>query len=610
MKSFVNICVLIVSVIAPMACGAYNFEKDGIFYSLAESYYYDNCVKVVRGNVEYGGDVVIPEKVSYGGKKYVVCKIDESAFVGCKDLTSLKLPKKMEGVYTDYFDGCDNLTTINVDKGNKRIMSIDGVVFSYNDDKIPSQLSCFPPGKKGEYIIPSMVTRLLDVSFRNCKGITSIIIQSLVDDIPSYGGSPFDGCENLKEIRVSADNKLYGSIGGVLFCKNDGVCNYLQRCPEGKAGDYVMPNVLGCATSAFSGCDKLTSITLSDELNFIGFVDIASNYPYARTTGLFHDCKRLTSIRVSDRSLNFLTKEGVLFSKDGLMLLDFPPGKKGVYIIPDGVRRVCTESFKGSGVTMIEVPKSMEKIGDKAFSECADLISLKIPQDVEIGKGALIGCCGLSTVEIYGSNLKTGMLRFENGVLYSEYGSNVFYCLANKEDGFVIPNKVRTISMGAFADCKKIKSLTLSSNVKGFPFNAFSSTLENLYCHEQNQTFTSENGLLFSKDKFLLVYCPRGKAGTLEIPMSVTSISENAFDGCVGLTSVVLPESVTNIGSYAFYGCLGLDSIHIPESVSEIGDKAFAGCWGLKMIKFPAELYSTDRLGDDVFPEGTPVKFY
>lgn len=55
----------------------------------------------------------------------------------------------------------------------------------------------------------------------------------------------------------------------------------------------------------------------------------------------------------------------------------------------------------------------------------------------------------------------------------------------------------------------------------------------------------------------------------------VTSIGDNAFWNCTGLTSVTIPSLVTSIGDWAFWGCDGLTSITIPESVTSIGEAVF-----------------------------------
>ena len=76
----------------------------------------------------------------------------------------------------------------------------------------------------------------------------------------------------------------------------------------------------------------------------------------------------------------------------------------------------------------------------------------------------------------------------------------------------------------------------------------------------------------------------------LVIPEGVTSIGNNAFQGCSGLTSVTIPNSVTSIEDYAFSGCSGLTSITIPNSVSIINEHAFASCSKLTTLKLPDNL--------------------
>ena len=73
---------------------------------------------------------------------------------------------------------------------------------------------------------------------------------------------------------------------------------------------------------------------------------------------------------------------------------------------------------------------------------------------------------------------------------------------------------------------------------------------------------------------------------------SVTSIGNNAFRICGGLTSVIIPNSVTSIGDEAFYGCSGLISLTIPNSVTQIGKQAFLYCSGLTELNLPNSIIS------------------
>ena len=78
----------------------------------------------------------------------------------------------------------------------------------------------------------------------------------------------------------------------------------------------------------------------------------------------------------------------------------------------------------------------------------------------------------------------------------------------------------------------------------------------------------------------------------VNIPNSVTSIGGGAFSGCSGLTEVNIPNSVTSIGGGAFSGCSGLTEVNIPNSVTSIGGGAFSGCSGLTEVNIPNSVTS------------------
>ena len=85
---------------------------------------------------------------------------------------------------------------------------------------------------------------------------------------------------------------------------------------------------------------------------------------------------------------------------------------------------------------------------------------------------------------------------------------------------------------------------------------------------------------------------------SVTIPNSITSIGNSAFSGCSSLTSVTIPNSVTSIGNFAFSGCSGLTSVSIGNSVTSIGTAAFSKCSSLTSITIPN---SVTTIGDEAF---------
>ena len=91
-------------------------------------------------------------------------------------------------------------------------------------------------------------------------------------------------------------------------------------------------------------------------------------------------------------------------------------------------------------------------------------------------------------------------------------------------------------------------------------------------------------------DKSLLQKYPN--LTNVTIPSSVTTISDEAFNGCSSLTSINIPDGVTEIPYLAFYDCKSLTSINIPDSVTFIGNGAFYSCKGLTSINIPDSVTS------------------
>lgn len=149
-----------------------------------------------------------------------------------------------------------------------------------------------------------------------------------------------------------------------------------------------------------------------------------------------------------------------------------------------------------------------------------------------------------------------------------------------------IPSTVESIGQYALYNCSKLTSVHINSGVTSIYRTAFDDCdeLVNITVAADNTKFSSENGVLFNKDKTTLVQYPIGKTGAYTIPNSVTIIEEAAFYDCAKLTSVTMPSNLSRVKDYSFQDCTGLTSVVFPSSVTLIGGYAFMNCSRLASV--------------------------
>ncbi|MCI5656745.1 MAG: leucine-rich repeat domain-containing protein [Candidatus Pseudoruminococcus sp.] len=211
-----------------------------------------------------------------------VTNIKESAFANCLSLKNINISDNVENIENGAFYNCKSLKEINVNPNNKYYLSENGILFDINKTSI----ICCPAGKTGNYTIPDSVKYIEYYSFYGCN-LSNIKISDNINSIGKFAffkcgllksitipsknvkiyDDTFYGCDSLKEINISPDNKYYTSSDGVLFNKNK---TELICCPMGKTGDYIIPNTVKIIKSpGFNCCKKLTSITIPNSVDQI-----------------------------------------------------------------------------------------------------------------------------------------------------------------------------------------------------------------------------------------------------------------------------------------------------------------------------------------------------
>jgi len=149
-----------------------------------------------------------------------------------------------------------------------------------------------------------------------------------------------------------------------------------------------------------------------------------------------------------------------------------------------------------------------------------------------------------------------------------------------------IPETVTAIGAFAFANCASLETINIPASVTSIGGSAFTmmnpaaSKLSGIYVHADNQYYSSDaNGVLYNKDKTVLIKCPVAYTGDADfkIPGTVVSVFGSAFRGC-SLTGVVIPASVTELGELVFVDNILLEKVTVHNPALVFGEDVFQNC--------------------------------
>ena len=308
---------------------------------------------------------------------------------------------------------------------------------------------------------------------------------------------------------------------------------------------------------------------------------------------------------------------------------------------------IANNAFNGNTtLTSLIIPSSVTSIGNSAFANCTNLVSVdaSLSNVSFMGGQSFINCTNLVTASFpisttpsnviwQGQNFKNcpklTTVNITNGITAINYETFAGCTLLNN---VTIPETVTSIIASAFANCNALSSITIPSAVQTIGDSVFA------YCRNLLSVNFSPNSNLISVGYQCFLFCEKlvsvnfnslttlgsfafwycGKLETVTLPNNLESIPQWAFEYCsslknftfpsalksigqkafasTGIIAASIPNAVTSIGEGAFESCNGLITANIPTSITSLGSRVFAGCSNLiSNMVFPSAITETPR---------------
>jgi len=462
--------------------------------------------------------------------------IGNHLFEGCGKMIKVLIPNSVESIEDKAFNGIPNLYAIDVDSLNARYMSDNGVLYTKSEiDQSIDALMKYPESRQGRVDVIDAVKEIRGNAFNGCNGISIVSIPPSVKKIDSHA---FDGLKDLVSIVVDDNNGDFKSYNDTLYCDNG---KTLMKYPEGRIGDYfIEEGTTSINHGAFSASEGLRNVIVPDSVSFIG-------------EGAFSDCSHLKSINIPS-SVDILqpsTFEGCNALESVTIMMD-EDGK-------ESLKSIGKKAFNGcKNLKNIKLPSTIASIDDCAFCNTG-LVEVSIPSSVtKIGDYPFDECDNLEKIEVEEGNMDYLSI---DGVLFDSYAEVIVQFPKGWAGEYVIPDTVTTISNNTFRNSRLLTSVTIPPLVDDIESKLFSgcSSLQSIEVSESNFYYVSVNGVLITTQT-LLEY-PEGRIGPYTVPEDISTIESRAFEGCSGLTSIIIPGFVQNIQPHAFDGCSNLETI-------------------------------------------------
>lgn len=499
---------------------------NGVTYIGDQAFY--NAKNLAEVIMQEGGDAVL--------------NLGDSVFENCYALTNAKLSTRIRTIGSKLFKGCRIMTVAEIPEG---VTELGDEAFSgYNE----YSYNAFETIK-----LPSTLEKMGEYETVDGKQVLKSI-------------SVFYNCTSLKEIIVGAGNKVFSTDNGILYANvYDATFEkevlQLVVCPAAKSGEVnVLPDVTKVWANAFNGNLETTKVVFADAT--------MANYSLEIGENAFKGCKKLTEL-----------------------------------VLPVGLNVISTNTFKDcTSLVSVTVPYTVGTIAVEAFTNCSSLTTINFAETPE-GKTevGLEIADGTKSSDRYSTTIKS---PFSNCTALTEiefperttYVGNYVFAYNNAIKKVTFPATLANMGINIFESSKGIKEVVFKTHTAGE--NAGKTSLKTLpqstFAYSTIETITLPEGIE------TLGYSVFGSCYSLtsiNIPSTVkilgdksttSSFSEGwAFYGCTKLANVTFApnSSLTTIGKDSF-GKNCFESIEIPATVETIGENAFEGNKKLRTVTF------------------------
>lgn len=443
----------------------------------------------------------------------------------------------------------------------------------------------------------------------------------------------------------------YMQLDKIVLPKNTKELSFESAIQDSFVREVKLPNTFEFL-NGIKNCERLEHINIPESIESIGMSALAW-CPKLKDTicipknvkeiigGFLAGNELIKEIAVSEENQNFVSMDGVVYTKDLKTLVAYPCGSgRKTYKVPEGTERLGARAFMGSDIEEIILPESLMEIDDSCFYFCQKLRELIIPDSVtKLGSSALAYCCSLSNLHLSSALQAIERQTFSGctSLKFLEVPGSVKTIDASaivwNEKGFeeiVLHEGVEGITTDhgktsyMFSRSSVLRKVTIPSTVSRMITGMFSNcvNMEMLLISENNPYYKTVDGAIYTKDGKELVAVPNWDRKSFAIAEGTEIIGEACFWRFDNLQEIHIPSTIRRIESRAFDGCSSLKEICLPEALKEIGTRAFDDCKSLTIKLFAKQppmisgmgkkddLMVVGRQDLDIFVPAESVKLY